>query len=278
MTCASIVSYNTDPQQLHKVIICAAASMIDRIYVIDNSATDSLGNLVRPLSGKVEYIHGHGNVGYGAGHNIAIRKAMADGAEYHIVLNPDIEFQSGDIQLMAGYMDSHPEVGWLMPRVVYPDGRLQYLCKLLPTPMDLIGRRFLGFLPAVRKRDRRFEMRDSGYDREMDPPFCSGCFMFLRTETLRDAGLFDDRIFMYGEDLDLSRRVYTSGRWTTRYWPAVTIVHAHNKESYRSRKLLWIHMKSIVYYFNKYGWLFDRERRRNNTESLRQLRSFGGDR
>ena len=137
--------------------------------------------------------------------------------------------------------------------------------------MDLIGRRFLGFLPFVKKRDRRFEMRGSGYDREMDVPFCSGCFMFLRTAALREVGLFDDRIFMYGEDLDLSRRICTSGRWTTRFWPGATIVHAHNKESYRSRKLLWIHMKSIAYYFNKYGWLFDRERRRINNKTLRQL-------
>lgn len=274
MTTASIVAYNTDPQQLHTVIACADASVIGRIYVVDNSATDSLGDFMRSLSGKVQYIHGQGNVGYGAAHNIAIRKAMADGAKYHIVLNPDIEFRPQDIQALRSYMESHPNVGWLMPRVIYPDGRLQYLCKLLPTPMDLIGRRFLGFLPAMKKRDHRFEMRESGYDREMDAPFCSGCFMFLRTDTLRAVGLFDDRIFMYGEDLDLSRRIYTSGRWTTRFWPEVTIVHAHNKESYRSRKLLWIHMKSITYYFNKYGWLFDRERQRINTETLRQSHSY----
>lgn len=271
MTTASIVTYNTDPDQLRTVLACACASAIGRIYVVDNSADPSLGELVRSVSGKIEYIHGQGNVGYGAAHNIAIRQAMADGAQYHIVLNPDIEFRPEDIQTLAGYMDSHPDVGWLMPRVIYPGGELQYLCKLLPAPMDLIGRRFLGFLPSVKRRDRRFEMRATGYDREMDAPFCSGCFMFLRTATLRDIGLFDDRIFMYGEDLDLSRRISTSGRWATRFWPGVTITHAHNKESYRSRKMLWIHMKSIIYYFNKYGWLFDRERRRINAKTLRQL-------
>ena len=269
MTTASIVTYNTDHRQLQTVIACAAASVISRIYIIDNSAGDDLGDFVQVLSDKIEYIHGQGNIGYGAAHNIAIRKAIADGAEYHIVLNPDIEFEAGDIRKMAGYMDSHPDVGWLMPRVVYPNGELQYLCKLLPAPMDLIGRRFLGFLPAVRDRDRRFEMRESGYDREMDVPFCSGCFMFLRTAALQDVGLFDDRIFMYGEDLDLSRRIHTSERWTTRFWPGATVVHAHNKESYRSRKLLWIHMKSIAYYFNKYGWLSDRQRRHINSEIRR---------
>ncbi len=270
MITASIVTYNTDCGQLQTVIACAAASVIERIYIVDNSAGDDLGDFVRVLSDKIEYIHGQGNVGYGAAHNIAMRQAMAMGAEYHIVLNPDIEFNPDDIQKIAEYMDRHPDVGWLMPRVVYPNGELQYLCKLLPTPMDLIGRRFLGFLPVIQKRDHRFEMRDFCYDREMDVPFCSGCFMFLRTATLQDVGLFDDRIFMYGEDLDLSRRIHTSERWTTRFWPGVTVVHAHNKESYRNYKLLWIHMKSIAYYFNKYGWLFDRQRQYINTKTKKQ--------
>lgn len=266
----SIVTYQTDPEQLRTVIACAADSAIDRIYVVDNSPAPTLRDFARSLSPKIEYIHGQGNVGYGAAHNIAIRQALESGAAYHIVLNPDIEFRPQDIQTLREYMDRNPDVGWLMPRVVYPDGRLQHLCKLLPTPMDLIGRRFLGFLPSTKKRDRRFEMRDSGYEREMDVPFCSGCFMFLRTATLRDVGLFDDRIFMYGEDLDLSRRIYTSDRWTTRFLPAVTIVHAHNKESYRNRKLLWIHMKSIAYYFNKYGWVFDNQRRHINSNTHKE--------
>ncbi len=270
MITASIVTYNTSPELLQTVIGCAANSIIDRIYVIDNSSEPIVGDFARCLSPKVEYIHGQGNVGYGTAHNIAIRRAMAVEAEYHIVLNPDIQFNPDDIRKMADYMNCHSDVGWLMPRVIYPDGQLQYLCKLLPTPIDLIGRRFLGFLSSTQKRYRRFEMRDSGYDREMDVPFCSGCFMFLRTATLQDVGLFDDRIFMYGEDLDLSRRIYTSDRWTTRFWPAVTIVHAHNKESYRNRQLLWIHMKSIVYYFNKYGWLFDRQRRHINSYTKKQ--------
>lgn len=260
---ASIVTYKTHPDELSSVLRCAVESTVEKIYIVDNSPSEELRSFA-DFSPQIDYIGGHGNIGYGAAHNIAIRKAISDGAEYHIVLNPDIEFQPDDIQRMTDYMDSHSEVGWVMPRVIYPDGEMQYLCKLLPAPMDLIGRRFLGFLPSTRKRDQRFEMRVSGYDREMDPPFCSGCFMFLRTDTLRDVGLFDDRIFMYGEDLDLSRRIYTSERWTTRFWPEVTIVHAHNKESYRSRKLLWIHMKSIVYYFNKYGWLFDNERKKVN--------------
>lgn len=271
MVTASIVTYNTDWQQLHTVLRCALTANIERIFLVDNSPDDELRAKIEHSSEKIEYIFGQGNVGYGAAHNIAMRLAMDSGSRYHIVLNPDIEFMPDDVRKLAQYMEEHSQVGWVTPKVIYPDGRLQYLCKLLPAPIDLFGRRFLNFLPIIRKRDERFEMRASGYDREINVPFCSGCFMFLRVDALREVGLFDDHIFMYAEDLDLSRRIYTSSHWTTRFWPEVTIVHAHNKESYRSRKMLWIHMKSIIYYFNKYGWLFDPERRRVNAETLRQL-------
>ena len=121
MITASIVTYKTDPEQLRTVIACTADSAVDRIYVVDNSPEPTLGDFAQALSTKVEYIHGQGNVGYGTAHNIAIRRAMAVEAEYHIVLNPDIQFNPDDIRKMADYMSCHSDVGWLMPRVVYPD-------------------------------------------------------------------------------------------------------------------------------------------------------------
>lgn len=270
MITASIVTYNTEWEQLQTVLQCAFRADVDHIFVVDNSPCDSLRKKLDNFSDKIEYIFGQGNVGYGAAHNIAIRRAMECQAKYHIVLNPDIEFKSDGIQKLAQYMEAHLNVGWVMPKVIYPDGKLQYLCKLLPTPLDLFGRRFLGFLPIIQKRDERFEMRITGYNKEMDVPFCSGCFMFLRVETLQEVGMFDDHIFMYAEDLDLSRRIHTSAHWVTRFYPEVTIIHAHNKESYRSKKMLWVHIKSIIYYFNKYGWLFDRQRRQINRKIQEQ--------
>lgn len=272
---ASIVIFNSDRAELHTVITCADKSIVERIYIIDNSLTDTISEFVYALSNKVEYIHGQGNVGYGSAHNIAIRKAIDTGAHYHIVLNPDIQFKPSDIEKMADYLNLNKDIGWLMPRVVYPNGELQYLCKLLPTPMDLIGRRFLGFLKSTGEQNHKFEMRDSEYNQSMNVPFCSGCFMFLRIETLRQVGLFDDRIFMYGEDIDLSRRIHTNG-WKTVFWPEVTIIHAHNKESYRSKKLLLIHIRSIIYYFNKYGWFCDRERREVNARTLSDRLAYKG--
>ena len=82
--------------------------------------------------------------------------------------------------------------------------------------------------------------------------------MFLRTEVLKQVGLFDENIFMYLEDIDLNRRIHS--KYKTIYYPDAIVIHEHQKESYKNRKLLKAHIKSAIYYFNKYGWFFDKER------------------
>jgi GT2 family glycosyltransferase len=89
--------------------------------------------------------------------------------------------------------------------------------------------------------------------------------MFLRIETIAKHNLyFGERFFMYCEDLDLSRWFNQVSR--NMYYPAVSIIHNHEKGSYKSKKLLLCHIKSTFKYFNKYGWLYDSERRRINKQ------------
>ncbi|MBQ0034635.1 MAG: glycosyltransferase family 2 protein [Bacteroidales bacterium] len=241
----SIVTYHTPEQQLRTITeILRQSEAVKHVEVIDN---------------------GQGiNRGYGAAHNIAIRKTLEEGTPYHLVVNADIRFEPGILKELEKYMDEHPDAGSLMPRVIYPDGRLQYLCKLLPTPMDVFGRRFL---PKKwnEKRNERFEMRQSGYDKVMNVPYLSGCFMLLRTEALKQCGIFDERFFMYPEDIDLTRRIHR--HFQTVYYPHCTIVHDHAQGSYKSGKLLWIHMWNLCKYFTKWGWLFDKERTAFNKEA-----------
>jgi GT2 family glycosyltransferase len=137
-------------------------------------------------------------------------------------------------------MDSHEQVGWVMPRVVYPDGEMQHLCKLLPSPCDLIARRFI---PKRFLGKSREKFNPKITDCEVCMPYLSGCFMFLRVSALQQVGLFDERFFMYGEDLDLSRRMHQ--KYKTVYYPSATVVHAHRAESYHSLKMLKIHIKNI---------------------------------
>jgi len=263
MLTASIVTYHNRISEIKRVIDCVCRSSIEKLYIIDNSRNDAL-RIFEKYSSKIRYIH-NANIGYGGAHNLAINEAIDLGSEYHVVINPDIYFEPDIIDTMVVYADTDHTIGWVMPRVVYPDGRLQYLCKLLPTPADLIFRRFLPekIFPCLRNR---FEMRDTGYDRTMNIPYLSGCFMFLRITALKQVGLFDERFFMYGEDIDLSRRMHAEYR--TMYYPKITIIHAHERASYKSLKMLWIHTLNIVRYFNKWGWFFDKERRRMNKCAL----------
>ena len=91
--------------------------------------------------------------------------------------------------------------------VKYPNGELQYLCKLMPTPKDLFLRRFCPIKSIVEKNDYKYEMKSTGYNKTMEVPILSGCFMFLKNEVLKTVGLFDENYFMYMEDFDFCRRI-----------------------------------------------------------------------
>ena len=268
----SIVLYNTSEVLLHRLLTCIYCSgNIDIVYIVDNSPQPIKDFWFKDL--PLSYIHTNSNIGYGAGHNIAIRKAIEMGAEFHFVLNPDVYFGSGELPKMISRIQSDNAIGHLMPKVTYADGTLQYLCKLLPTPSDLLLRRF-AFGPLKRlfmKKVDKFELRFTGYNREMNVPFLSGCFMLLRVSALQEIGLFDESFFMYGEDIDLSRRMHA--RQKTVFFPDAVIVHDHARESYKNTKMLWIHIVNLIRYFNKWGWFFDAERYVINAKVLRDLDS-----
>ena len=263
----SIVLYYPDWQQVNA--LCEEllkASCVRKIYLVDNSPCRADA----PVGGKkVDYRWNDGaNLGYGRAHNIAIRESVYYHTPLHLVINSDVSVHAEDLQYLHDFMMHNSQVGSLMPRVVYPDGKLQYLCKLLPTPWDVFGRRFL---PSgwMRRRNERYELRRSGYDKMMNVPYLSGCFMLLRTQAVLQARLFDERYFMYPEDIDLTRTIHRD--WLTIYFPDVTVVHAHAKGSYHNTRLLWAHMVNMCRYFNKWGWFFDRERTLINHLTLEQL-------
>lgn len=268
---ASIVLYNTKIEDLKRVIDSYFAYQGEKqLFLVDNSPSDELKNIVAMYPNKeIHYIFNNANMGYGKAHNIAIRKSIEQGQPYHIILNPDIIIEKGALEKLTDYMEQHPEVGNIMPKIIYPDGELQYLCKLLPSPIDLIFRRFIPVKKWKEAINKKYELHSFGYDKIMNVPNLSGCFMFLRTEVLKQVGLFDENIFMYLEDIDLNRRIYS--KYKTIYYPEATVIHEYQKESYKSKKLLKAHIKSAIYYFNKYGWFFDKERNNINGNVLREL-------
>lgn len=269
MITASIVLYNTKIEDLREVIDSYRPDDNRKLFLIDNSEekADYIESLVNE---NVDYICTGNNIGYGAAHNVGIRKSIELEAEYHIVLNPDLSFKPEIIDQLKAYADSNADVGYMLPKVTYPDGEIQYLCKLLPTPFDLIFRRFLPSVGPLKRLNDRYILKDSGYNRIINPPCLSGCFMFMRTQTLATNNLFfDDRFFMYCEDFDLMRRIHRVAK--TIFYPEVTIIHNHAKGSYKSKKMLMMHISSACKYFNKHGWLFDKERKQMNRRAVCEI-------
>ncbi len=265
----SIVLYNNAEDLLLQVIESVfRSSLTFKLYLIDNSATDNLKHIC--LDDRVVYIHNPSNPGFGAAHNIAIKKSMELGADFHLVLNPDVYFGDGVLEKIVNFMYKDHTIGNLMPKVLYPNGEIQYLCKLLPTPYDWIGRRFNPFRKMVEKRNELFELKFTGYNKVMEVPYLSGCFMFLRLSAIKEVGYFDEKIFMYGEETDLCRRLIAGG-FKTIFYPEATIYHHFEKGSHKSWRLTKIGMQSAIYYFNKWGWFFDKDRTKINKDTLEKL-------
>lgn len=284
----SIVLYHPDWKQVNELTSSLLAyPHVHRIYWIDNSPNPQypipnsqypIPHIPYPISNSaasnsaashslITYLPNPKNIGYGAAHNIAIRESIYDDIPFHLVINPDIIIAPDTLEILMNFIQQHPQVGCVAPKVIYPNGELQYLCKLLPTPLDVFGRRFLP-KAWMKKRNERYELRQSGYNQPMNIPYLSGCFMLLRTSALQKVKLFDERFFMYPEDVDLTRRLHQ--QYLTVFYPQTTIVHNHAKQSYHSIRMLWIHATNMCKYFNKWGWFCDQERKRINQNTIKQ--------
>jgi GT2 family glycosyltransferase len=258
----SVVLYRNPTEQIREAIRSFLSTALKvKLYVIDNSPDDRARKLC--TDERIAYMLNARNLGFGAGHNVALRRSQKE-ANYHVVLNPDVHFEKGVLESLLSFARARPDVGVVMPKILNTDGTIQHLCKLLPSPTDLIARRFVpGFLkPLIEARLAHYEFRDQDYNSVLSVPVLSGCFMMLSCAALSQVGMFDERYFMYMEDVDLCRRMQE--RYKTIYFPKVAIYHGYEKGSYRSVRLMMLHVVSALRYFQKWGWFSDAERMRIN--------------
>ncbi|MGC1781652.1 MAG: glycosyltransferase family 2 protein [Acidobacteriaceae bacterium] len=268
----SIALYRNSPHQVRGAIesfFAGAPSAL--LTIVDNSPNDTLRSVVEPLGAR--YVFTGRNLGFGGGHNLAVQRHPQT-SKYHLFLNPDVTFGPETLPALYCFMDHNPTVGLAMPKVFYPDMTEQKLCKLLPTPADLFLRRFAAGLgnKHLPSRMARYLLQDIDLTRPHFVPNLSGCFMFVRTEALRTSGLFDNRYFLYLEDVDLCRRI--AERWDTVFYPGATIVHEYGNKSYRDLRHLQLHAASAIRYFNKWGWLHDPIRVRLNARTFDRSLSY----
>ena len=269
---ACIVTYNTEQEELNRILNCFKKIKLKfKLWISDNSEKDILKNFIENFSDdRIKYIFNNSNKGFGAGHNIVLQKLIEENekSEFHLMINADVFFEENTIEKIIAYMRKNSDIGQIGPKIYESNGEINRSCRLLPTPLNLIFRRFFPVKSIVEKMDYSYEMKWYDYKSIIEVPILSGCFIFVRTDILKDIGVFDERYFMYMEDYDLCRRI--GKKYKVVFYPKVNIVHEHGKASYKSRKMMIIHIKSAIKYFNKWGWIFDKERKIKNRKCIQE--------
>lgn len=184
------------------------------IIVVDNASTDGSVEAVQKEFANVKIIANSANLGFAKANNIGIEHS---GGRYICLVNSDVQVLRGCLELMLSYMDHHPEVGLLGPKVLNPDYTLQRSCWKFPTLWNSLSRALgldtlfpsLNFFP---------------HDTTGVVEVLSGCFLMTRREALDQVGPLDDNFFMYAEDIDWCKRFYDAN-WQSIYLPAATIIH-----------------------------------------------------
>lgn len=234
--------------------------------VVDNDSRDGLGAYIRENLKDVEFIDAGANLGFGRANNLALRRFDA---KYYFILNPDVIFTDEKekiIERMYKWMENHPAVGMIGPKLLNFDGSLQFSCHRFADPLTQpLGR--LGLHERwneIFEKYKKFQMSDFNHNSTRPVDWIMGSAMFIRGAAYKEVGGFDDRFFMYFEDCDLCRRFWESG-WPVYYVHDISILHGHRRASAAKsahlfdaivsifkNKLTRIHLLSWIKYFLKW--------------------------
>jgi len=226
-------------------------------FLVDNAPGDGTARMVKERFPWVQVIETPRNLGFGAGNNLALKRARGT---YAMVVNPDLTVFPDEIEKLVTFMDDHPDVAFSGPALFNPDGTRQDSCYRFPSPMIPVYRRtFLGRSPWGRRAVGYYLMRDAQpIENPTEVDALMGSAILMRRSALDEIGLFDENYFMYFEEMDICRRAWER-RWRVAYVPKARLVHYHQRES----RIDWpwhlitnrparAHIISALYYFRKY--------------------------
>lgn len=202
--------------------------------VVDNAGGDETVAIVRADFPEIRLIERTTNGGFAVAVNQGCRAAPDDDI---LLANPDLVALPGSVAALGAYLGAHPRVGIVVPRLVYPDGTPQASIRTWPSPLTMLARRS----PLGRTRVGRGILRR--HLRLDDPPTIAGpvhwglgAAMLVRREAIGTVGGMDERIFLYGEDLDWCYRMWQAG-WEVHVEPAAVMEHAYERQSRRTLDL-----------------------------------------
>ncbi|MEA5051658.1 MAG: glycosyltransferase family 2 protein [Oscillospiraceae bacterium] len=218
------------------------------LYIVDNCSGDDTLEKLRAEFPQLVTIANDANKGFGHGHNAVLPYLDS---EYHAVINPDILLDRDAIGTLCDYLGRNPDVGIVTPQIRYPDGRDQLLPKRDPTFLALFGRHL--FQKQLRPIVEHYQMLDEDLTKPIDIEFATGCFFVIRTDVFKRLGGFDERYFMYFEDMDITRSARGAG-YRAVYDPDTYVFHAWERSSNKKAKFFVILVLSMFKYFGKWGF------------------------
>ncbi len=196
--------------------------------VVDNASDDDTVRMLAQRFPQVSVIANTDNLGFAAANNQAIRIAKG---RYVMLLNPDTTVHDGALDTAVRFMDQHPDVGIAGLKLIYPDGSLQLSCRSFPNPWAALWRGTpLARLCPNNRFAREYTLADWAHDEVRDVDWVSGAAMVVRREAIDQAGLLDERFFMYSEDVDWCKRMWDAG-WRVTYLPDAVVTHIVGRSS-----------------------------------------------
>jgi len=223
------------------------------VCVVDNNSGDGSADMVITEFPQVHLIRAD-NRGYAAGNNLGLRAfGFPDAAEarYALLLNPDTILPPAALADMLAFMEAHPQAGAAGARLVRDDGSLDKACRRsFPTPAVAFYRLFgLSRLFPHSRRFGRYNLTYLSPDVTTEVDSVVGAFMLMRGEALAQAGLLDERYFMYAEDLDLCYR-FKQHSWQVWYNADVTVLHYKGRSSQQRSALANYHFYRTMRLFH----------------------------
>lgn len=243
----SIVLYNENEKELIQAVESFVKSRLTRkLYLIDNSPIQN--HVFKNYHPKIEYIFNNQNLGFGKAHNLVL-ESLKNNSDLHLILNPDVFFDSDLIAILAQEFKDDA-LALISPKVLFPNEEMQYTARKYPILRELFGRYFGGF-----KSLKKSQCYDYQSNVCFSPDFFHGAFLLFRSEDFMKIGGFDERYFLYMEDVDICRKIDQIGKKKL-YYPDVHIYHRLKKESSKKIHLFVRHLISVIKYFNKWGYKF----------------------
>lgn len=258
MTDISVVILSWNDQRyleecLQSLTNCTKSRVVE-IIVVDNASTDGSPEMVESKFPMFKLIRNGQNLGFPKGNNIGIHAATG---KYIFLLNSDIKVLDGCFDALADYLDVHPDIGMIGPKILNGDMTHQSSCRRFPTLWNNFC--MLGGLSRIFKRSKFFSGEHMFYfegDRLMDVDVLVGCFWAVRRKALEQFGLLDEGFFMYAEDLDWCRRCWKSG-WRVVFFPVAKAIHYRGGSSAKQDPVViaLTQQRSILRYWRKHHGL-----------------------